>query len=204
MKNLLLFALFILVPATSFAIVNEIAFDFGYERTIYGLQRQNSTVTRSYSASLSTYIFDYTAIDLSASRTNDITSENEVFTVATGLDVVGQQNRVNSNVYGVGLKQMFAPRSARLIPGISLGYAKQFVNYDSDLTIKNTSTNALTVINGGTKKQRTDSVFGTFSVQLRMTERLSLKGSVKTLFPAFEFDKARDNVKYAVGFAWIF
>jgi hypothetical protein len=203
MKNLLILALAVF-PITSFAIVNEIAFDFGYDRTIYGLQRQNSTVSRTYSGSLSTYIFDYTAIDLSASRNQDITSENERYNVATGIDLIGQQNRVKSQVFGIGLKQMFAPRTARLVPGISLGYAKQFLSYDSDLTVEDTTTKAQAKIYRATTKQRIDSVFGTFSLQLRMTERLGLKASVKTLFPAFKLDKARDNVKYSFGFSWIF
>lgn len=203
MKNLL-FVMLAIFPISSFAIVNEVAFDFGYDRTVYGTSRQNNTVTRSYSGVLSTYIFDYTAIDLSASRTQDITSENERYTVATGIDLVGQQNRVRSSVYGIGIKQMFAPRTARLIPGISMGYAKQFLDYESDVTVEDTVSKARLKINNGTKKQRIDSVFGTFSLQLRMTERLSLKGSVKTLFPAFELDKARDNVKYAFGFSWVF
>lgn len=203
MKNLLILMLAIF-PISSFAIVNEIAFDFGYDRTIYGTTRQNSTVTRSYSGALSTYIFDYTAIDLNASRSQDTTSENERYAVATGIDLVAQQNRVQSTVYGIGIKQMFAPRTARLIPGISLGYAKQFLDYQSDVTVEDTSTKSRLTINNGTKKQRIDSVFGSFSLQLRMTERLSLKASVKTLFPAFEMSKARDNIKYAFGFSWVF
>ena len=203
MKNLL-FVMLAIFPISSFAIVNEIAFDFGYDRTVYGSTRQNNTVTRSYAGALSTYIFDYTAIDLSASRTQDITSENERYTVATGVDLVAQQNRVRSSVFGIGIKQMFAPRTARLIPGISVGYAKQFLDYESDVTVEDTVSLTRLTINNGTKKQRIDSVFGTFSLQLRMTERLSLKGSVKTLFPAFEMDKARDNVKYAFGFSWVF
>ncbi len=193
-----------LLPIKSFAIVNEIALDFGYDRQIYGLKRQNSNVTRTYSAGLSTYIFDYTAIDLSTSRSQDITTENERYTVATGIDLIGQQNRVSTTVYGIGLKQMFAPRTAWLIPGLSLGYARQFVEYQSDLTIENTSTKAQTIISGGTTAQTVNSVFATLSFQFKMTERLSLKASVKTLFPAFEFNKARDNIKYAVGFSWIF
>ncbi|MBY0415421.1 MAG: hypothetical protein K2Q18_14710 [Bdellovibrionales bacterium] len=203
--RLLLIPLFVLIfPLSSFAIVNEIAFDFGYDRTIYGLQRQNSTVTRSYSAALSTYIFDYTAIDINASRSQDTTSENERYNVATGVDLIAQQNRVASTVYGIGIKQMFAPRTARLIPGLSIGYAKQFVNYDSDLTVENTTTKAQTIISRATTKDRVDSVFGTFFVQLRLTDRLNLKGSVKTLFPAFQLDKAKDNVKYSLGFSWVF
>lgn len=203
MKNFLLICS-IFFPLSSFAIVNEVAFDFGYDRQIYGTERQNSTVTRTYSGALSTYIFDYTAIDLNASRSTDITTENERYNVTSGIDLVGQQNRVTSNVYGVGIKQMFAPRNARLIPGLSIGYAKQFLDYQSDLTVENTTNKVRTTISGGTKKQRIDSVFGTLSLQLRMTERLSIKGSVKTLFPAFEFNKARDNVKYAFGFSWVF
>ena len=67
MRNLLTAILF-LFPLTSFAIVNEIAFDFGYDRTIYGKDRQNSNINRTYSGGLSTYFFDYTALDLNASR----------------------------------------------------------------------------------------------------------------------------------------
>lgn len=194
----------IFFPLSAFAIVNEVAFDFGYDRQIYGLQRQNSNVTRTYAGALSTYIFDYTAIDLNASRSEDVTTESERYNVTTGIDLVGQQNRVTSYVYGIGIKQMFAPRTARLIPGLSIGYARQFLDYQSDLTIEDTVTKVRATVSGGTTKQRIDSVFGTFSLQLRMTERLSLKGSVKTLIPAFKLDKARDNLKYSVGFSWIF
>lgn len=203
MRNILT-ALLVLFPISSFAIVNEIAFDFGYDRTIYGKNRQNSNINRTYSGGLSTYIFDYTAIDLNASVSSDITTESERYNVTTNIDLVGQQNRVKTTVYGVGLKQTFAPRNARLIPGISLGYARQFVNYQSDLTIENTTTKAQATVSGGETKQRIDSVFGTASLQLRLTERMSFKASVKTLIPAFKLDKVRDNVKYAFGFSWIF
>ncbi len=210
MKKLLLsigLIITLVSPISSFAVVNEIAFDFGYDRQIYGLKRQNSNVNRVYSGGLSTYIFDYTAIDLHASRSEDTTTENERYQVVTEVHLVGQQNRVTTNVYGIGIKQVFAPRTARLIPGISLGYAKQFINYQTDLTIDDTrvpSAPLRTVLAGPTTKQRIDSAFATFFLQLRMTERLSLKGSVKTLFPAFELNKARDNVKYSIGFSWIF
>lgn len=203
MKKYLVLIIFLICNNAS-AIVNEIAFDFGYDRQIYGLERQNSNVTRTYSGALATYIFDYTAIDLNASTSQEITTENERYLITSGLDLVGQQNRVNSKVFGIGIKQMFAPRTSRIVPGISIGYAKQFLEYQSDLTILNTTTDVRTTVSGGTTKQRVDSVFGTFSLQLRLTERLSLKASIKTLFPSFEIDKARDNVKFAAGFSWVF
>jgi hypothetical protein len=191
-------------PLISSAVVNEIAADFGYDRTIYGANRENSNVSRTYSAGLATYIFDYTAIDINASRSQDTTSINTRDNVGTNIDIVGRQDRVMSNVYGIGIKQMFAPRTARLIPGISVGYAKQFLEYNSDITAENTVTKVRETFYGGTAKQRIDSVFGSFSLQLKMTERLSIRASARTLFPAFDLDKARDNVKYSCGFAWIF
>lgn len=203
-KNVTFLILFLLLPFSTFAIVNEVAFDFGYDRQIYGLERQNSNVTRTYSGGISTYIFDYTAIDLNASRSEEITTENDRYRIVTGYDLIGRQNTVTSKVFGIGIKQMLAPRNAFLIPGISIGYASQFLDYNSELTVQNTTTLVNETVSGGTTKQRVNSVFGTFSLQLKMTERLSLKGSVKTLFPAFEFNKARDNVKFAFGFSWVF
>lgn len=197
---LIIDTILILSTPRAMAIVNEVAFDFGYDRTKYGTNRQNSQVNRSYSGGLSTYIFDYTAIDLNASRSEDIITEY----VANSANAISSQSRVTSYVYGIGLKQMFASRKARLIPGISVGYAKQFQNYQSDYTIDYLATGQRVFITSGKTKDRSDSMFGTFSLQLKMTETFSLKGSIRTLFPAGEFNKARDSVKYTIGFSWIF
>lgn len=200
-KSLLI--LMLILPLKAFAIY-EFNFDFGYDRQIYGAQRQNSVVSRNYSVGISSYLFDLTALDLNVSSTQDTTSQNDRYTVATGVDVVSQQNRMQTNVFGLGLKQMLAGRGARITPIISAGYARQFVTSSGDITVENTTTKAQSKFNLNESKQRYNSVFGAFILQIKITERFSLKGSVKTLFPAFEFNKARDNIKYLVGFSWIF
>jgi len=198
-----IFAL-LLIPLKSIAGVYELDFDFGYDRQNYGANRQNSVVSRNYSYGLSLYLFDLTAIDLNVSNTSDTTSQNDRYTVATGVDVIAQQNRVQTDVYGVSLKQMLVGRGSRLIPTISLGYAREFVTSSGDITVENTVTKAQTVFNLTESKQRYNSVFGSFALQIKLTERFSLKASVRTLFPAFEFNKAKDNLKYLAGFSWIF
>jgi hypothetical protein len=198
----LLFIILIL-PINAFAVF-EFNMDFGYDKQIYGASRQNSTVSRNYSVGVSSYLFDLTAIDLNFSNTQDTTSQNDRYTVATGIDVVAQQNRMQTNVFGVGIKQMLAGRGARITPIISAGYARQFITSSGDITAENTTTLARTKYYLTENKQRYNSVFGSFILQIKLTERFSLKGSVKTLFPAFEFNKARDNIKYLVGFSWIF
>jgi hypothetical protein len=186
------------------AAVFEFDFDFGYDKQIYGANRQNSVVSRNYSIGFSSYLFDLTALDLNVSNTLDITTQNDRYTVATAVDVVSQQNKVHTKVYGIGLKQMLAGRGSRIIPVISAGYAREFVTSDGDITAENTTTKAQTVYYLTQTKQRYNSVFGSFSLQLKLTERFSLKGTVRTLFPAFEFNKAKDNVKYLFGFSWVF
>lgn len=199
----LFISLFSLFPVVSFA-VTEFNFDFGYDRQIYGVNRQNSVVSRNYSVGLSTYLFDLTAIDLNYSNTQDTTSQNDRYTVSSPFDIIAQQNRVRTNVFGVGIKQMLVGRGARLTPIISAGYARQFVTSSGDITVENTTTKSRQTIDLNETKQRYNSVFGSFTLQLKLTERFSLKGTVRTLFPAFEFAKAKDNLKYLVGFSWIF
>lgn len=191
------------MPLKAFAFM-EFDFDFGYDKQIYGVSRQNSVVSRNYSVGISSYLFDLTALDLNASSAQDTTSQNDRYTVANSIDVISQQNRVKTNVFGIGLKQMLAGRGSTVTPIISAGYAREFITSSGDITVENTSTLAQAKYNLTESKQRFNSVFGSFILQVKLTERFSLKGSVKTLFPAFDFNKAKNNIKYLVGFAWIF
>lgn len=187
------------------AVMFEFDFDFGYDKQIYGMNRENSIVGRTYAGGLSTYLFDLTAIDINVSRTLEVNTQNARYAV-TGytVDVVGDRNKITTDVYGIGLKQMLAGRNAFIVPVISVGYAKQFLEYSREVTFEDTTSQTRFTGNYGTTKQRVDSMFGAFILQFKMTDRLSLKGSVKTLIPAFDFNKAKDNLKYLVGLAWIF
>ena len=199
-----LFIIMLILPLKAFAFM-EFNFDFGYDKQIYGVSRQNSVVSRNYSVGISSYLFDLTALDLNASSTQDTTSQNDRYTVPNyAVDVISQQNRIKTNVFGIGLKQMLAGRGSIVTPIISAGYAREFITSSGDITFENTSTLAQAKYNLPETKQRFNSVFGSFTLQVKLTERFSLKGSVKTLFPAFDFNKAKNNIKYLVGFSWIF
>lgn len=204
MKKFVLILYLFIFPISCMAGIYELDFDFGYDRQIYGLNRQNSVVSRNYTIGFSSYLFDLTALDLNVSNTQDITTQNDRYTVVSNYDVISQQSRVRTNVYGIGLKQMLAGRGARIVPVISAGYAREFQTSGGDITVENTATKAQSVYAQVESKQRYNSVFGSFSLQIKLTERFSLKGSVRTLFPAFQFNQAKDNLKYLVGFAWIF
>ncbi len=196
--------LFLINVTNIYALIYEIGADFNYDRMVYGSNRQNSTVSKSYSAGLSTYLFELTALDLNYSITKETTSLNDTYDVGSGVDLTNQLQTSESKVYGVGIKQMLLPRKYRLMPLISVGYAKQFMEYKTDITLQNRTTKATTTGTAGSATTRVDSMFGAFILQYKMTEQFSLKASVKTLFPAGDWNKARDNVKYAFGFSCFF
>lgn len=200
---LALFILF-LSPMTS-AMVFEVDGDFGYDKTIYGSARENSIVTRSYSGGLSSYIFSTTALDLGYTYSNEITSNNDRYTI-TGytVDHMADQTRVLTKVYQVGLKQVLASKNSFLVPMISIGYARQVIRSESDATYLNTTSGGSFYYRPATSKYSVNSVFATFMLQFHLTEQLSLKASIKSIFPAFDYNKAKDNLKYAAGFSWMF
>jgi hypothetical protein len=193
-----------MIPIHAFAVAFEFDFDFGYDKQIYGINRENAIVSRTYSGGLSTYLFDLTAIDINVSRTLETNTQSDRFNVATGVDLVSDRSTIRTDVYGVGIKQMFAGRNSFIVPILSVGYAKEFLEYSREVTLEDTTNLNRVTKNLGTNKQRVDSMFGAFILQFKMTDRLSLKGSVKTLIPALAFNKAKDNLKYLVGFSWIF
>lgn len=204
MKTLITFLIFI-YSLNCFSMVFEIDGDFSYDNEIFGANRENSIVSRSYSGGVSSYIFSTTSIDLNYSYSKDITSNNDRYNISGyTVDHMADQSRVETTVYGVGIKQMLAPRTSFIIPMISIGYARETVVSNSDTTYLNTAASTTFIYTAPTSTQTINSMFGSFILQIHMTDRLSLKGSVKTLFKAFEFNKAKDNLKYAVGFSWLF
>jgi len=186
------------------AIVYEMDVNFGYDKQIFGSSRQNSNVSRTYAGGISAYLFELTAIDLNYSEINDRTSYNDRFTATTGIDVISTRTNVSTSILGLGLKQMLLPKNNLILPMLSFGYARETVYSASEVTIENTSTKATSVVSYGSSKQKIHSMFGTFSLQFKIGANLSLKASVKTLIPALEFNKAKDNLKYLFGFTWAF
>ncbi len=181
----------------------EIGGNFGYDRQIYGEDRASKVVSRTYSGFWAWYLFSATAIELNYTQNENITTQNAKYIDNDGDTVyISLQEKVLSNVYGIGIRQGLSGNKARIQPMISLGYAKQFVR---------SSTNTTYSLNGVSAyyyekdpSQRSDNVFAAFILKLYLSKRFSLNGSVKTVFRAFEFDEAEYNLKYLAGFSWIF
>jgi len=206
MSNLkFIFSLIVLLvnPITTFAMT-EVDFGFGYDKTVFGSARENSIVSRSYSGSITLYFTQYIGLEFNGSSSKETTTIAESRTLGTDLEEAGRQEIVESQVYGSGLRIMLASRKSFLIPTISIGYARAFVTSSYDILIRAPSTGLEARFKEQASKYRTDNAFGAFALKLKLTKTLALKGSVRTYFPADDFNKAKDNLKYSAGFSWFF
>lgn len=192
------------MPRESSAIT-ELSGSFGYQKNVFGENKESDIVTRSYSASMAFYFWTRTALELNFFHNREDTTNRSTIPVSgTDVEVREIRNQVTTNVYGVGLRQSLSPRDAIIRPLISLGYAKQFISDVTEYTFFDTNTDEQFKFNEGESESDDDSVFATFSLELQITRGLSLKGSVRSVFPAFEFDRASESLKYTAGFTWIF
>ena len=186
------------------AVATELSVDYGFDRTKYGANRQNRIVAEHTRASIAFYLFSFTALELNYSQSETVTTEQKIISVDNTYDITGSKNEVFAYTQGIGLRQAFARKSARLRPSLSIGYARRSVRDKTDLDVLNNTTGARFKVSSPVSKKRYDSVFGTLSLNLRLSRGMSVRGSVNTIFQAFKFNQARDNIKYMVGLAWIF
>ncbi|MCF8060328.1 MAG: hypothetical protein K9K67_13585 [Bacteriovoracaceae bacterium] len=201
MKKGLIFLIFFFIFPSGHALI-ELNGEYGVSTQKYGANRDNEIEATTIGGSVALYLFDLTAIELNYSQTETVTSETNVLTIDSTYDLIGQENNVLVYSYGIGIRQAFASRKARFRPSMSLGYARQFIRDTTQATFRNNITGNTFIVNDDVTKLRDDSVFGSFNLELRLTNTVSLRGSVKTIFRAFDFDKAQDNIRYLLGFSW--
>ena len=206
LKNLthLLFLLLFLAPQSAWAIF-EVDFDYGYNRQIYGSERQNKNVRRSYTNSLAIYIFNYSALELGYSFSKDTNIINEQVDILSGSGtLLSQQNTIATQAYSIGIRQVLASSRSLIVPMISFGYAQQDVKENTVYTIRNNTDSSVEVIINNERPPKVNSMFGAFSLKLNISKRFSLKGSVRTIFRANEYSQAKDNMKYSAGLSMLF
>ena len=183
----------------------ELDFDFSYSKNVFGEKRDNRVTDRSYGGSWALYLWNLTAIELNyyqSKETTIINDDNNI--VNAGITRTSQQTIYETYVYGVGIRQAFAGRKSRFIPSLSVGYARTFNKSYGDSTFSFNDGSGTFVYHYKVSKTRSDNAFAAFGLKFAITRTFSIKGSVKTYFPADDFNKAKDNQKYTAGFSWFF
>ncbi len=197
--KILFFIIFLAWCQSAFAII-ELSGGFGYDRQVYGSGRDSKNIGRTYRGALAFYFWKLTAIEFNYSLSDDIITDNQRKNLATNFDIISQQDRVQTTVYGIGIRQALTNRKSFIQPVISMGYAKEFTTGTTSYLIENAG--VVSPLEFSIEDSREDSVFGTFTLRFNITQRLTMNGSVQTVFPWWEPEESKDNVYYSAGFSW--
>ena len=204
MKRFFFYIFILLIPLSGHA-VTELDFNFGFNKSIFGKDRENKSISKMYSAGIAFYFFNLTAIEFTYGIRKDGTDiVYEVSDVSSGVYIQKASQILNVETIGVGIRQALASRRAFLLPVFSFGWSRQeFTEYTNFTTIDKAtdiSNQYQTKIN----KTKYSSLFTSFSLKIKLTRGFSIKGSVKTIFKAFEWNEAKDRLRYSLGFSWMF
>lgn len=200
LKLLLLLMLSNVLINSSFAMI-EVSGNFDYKKQVYGDQRQNKSVERSYEASIAFYMFLYTALEFNYNYDQEIIIENdEVEDVNSGITILSKDSRLNTKTYGVGLRQALASPMGSFVPSFAFGYAYQIKN--GGVTYKLRYSGEESTLYFPYTETKGDAVWAVFTLKIKLTKFLSINGSIKTVFEAYEWNKAKDDLRYQAGFSW--
>ncbi|MAX67578.1 MAG: hypothetical protein QF441_06880 [Bacteriovoracaceae bacterium] len=206
----ILFVLFAFMPTLVFGYVDlELSYTYS-ERKIDGVETDLNpepgsavTITQGYSFNWAWYIWEYTALELNYSETNQkLVDDRQVKTSDDTITIKQQEDTVITQVSGVGIRQAFAGRKARIIPSLALGYAQYTTSGTTNYLLDVSGTEA--TIEEEQDKEVFSSSYAAFSLRFKFTQLMGLTLSAKTVMPEFDTSVASDNVTYSAGFSWMF
>ena len=192
------------MPWSCFAFI-ETDLNFIYDKQIFGAERNNFQVSRTYNLNFAWYLTGRTALELGYGLGTIKTTENSTYEIdGTGLEIYGHENIVKNQYYSVGIRQALAGRSALIRPMLSIGYSKQEITDQTTYKVRAIGSASGASLEQAADIMESDSVFATLALTLRVSQFFSIKSSVQTVFPAFDFDLAKDDLKYMAGIMWVF
>ncbi len=162
--------------------------------------------TEGYTLNLAWYMWEYTALELNYSKsTQRLLDDREVSTTDGDGDpftIKEQDNTVITQVSGVGIRQAFASRKARVIPSISIGYAKYVTSGNTKYKLDFDGTEF--DYEEEQDKVESSSSYAAFSLRFRITQLMGLTIAAKTIMPDFDTEEADNNITYSAGLSWVF
>lgn len=159
------------------------------------------TKSTGYTANWAWFIWEYTALEFNFSHTTErLVDDRQVTDGSITIEKV--DSTVITQVQGVGIRQSFASRKARIIPSLSIGYAQFSTSGKSVYTLNNGTTTADLEIQQD--QEVFSSSYASVSFRFRFTDLMGLTIMAKTVMPDFETEQAENNVTYSAGLSWIF
>lgn len=209
MKSLLILAIMMISSASYSYVDFNLSYSFSM-RKVEGVDESGEvsdengsavTTSNGYGVNIAWYIWEYTALELNYSETTEVLRDDREAS-SGDITIKELESEVKTKVAGVGLRQSFASRKSRIIPSISLGYAKYTTSGVSRYLLDDNGTERKLEIEQD--QQEFSSSYASASLKFRLTKFMGLTLGAKTIMPDFDTSQASNNVTYSAGFSWIF
>ena len=164
---------------------------------------QAVTTTTGISATWAWYIWEYTALEFNYSKSDERLEDDRQATDSSGLKIKSIESLVKTEVSGVGLRQSFASRKARIIPSLSVGYAQLTTEGTTTYTIQD-GTDPEEDVTIENDKETFNSGYVSLGLRFRLTKLMGLSLTARAVMPDFDTDQAENNLTYSTGFSWVF
>ena len=149
------------------------------------------------------YLWEYTALELNYAESEEIIEDSRVRASSDGAITFNNvRSTVKTKTQGVGVRQTFAPRSSRLIPSLSVGYARYITSGDTFYKYTSGGIDSETTIES--EEEITNSSYATATLAIRVTKLMRVTLSARTVVPGVDFNEADKNITYSGGLSWVF
>jgi hypothetical protein len=210
MRNTYLYIIFFLISFNVSAYV-DLSLNYTFsKRRLQAVETDTNpdpgaavTTTSGYTINWAWYIWEYTALELNYSESKQQLVDNrQAATDDETLTIKNIDSTILTQVSGVGLRQSFANRKARIIPSLSLGYAKYTTSGLSRYVLDDSGTEKELEIEKD--KEVFSSSYASISLRIRFTQFMGLTLGAKTIMPEFDTSEAANNVTYSAGLSYVF
>jgi len=201
-KLLIITLLFFSFRAHSF--YTEVGASYSFQREVYGTDYQSKLNENSVMATAAFYFFSLTGLELSYSWKKWDNLDKTIVQIDDDRALTGQRRTLYVQNFGIGISQYFNSTKAILRPGLGLGYVRRLTKDGGYFDIYDDLSGKTKRHDKDTVSTSDDLIYLLVSLKFRIIEGLYLSGSVRTLFAPKKYKEAQNNLRYFVGFSWLF
>ncbi|TDJ09069.1 MAG: hypothetical protein E2O68_00810 [Deltaproteobacteria bacterium] len=182
----------------------EVGASYSFQREVYGSDYQSKVNQNTAIASLAFYFFSLTGLELSYSWNKLDNLDKTLGRLENDSYLTGNRRILNFQEFGIGVTQYFNSTKALLRPGLGLGFTRRLTKESGYYDVYNDLSGKTTRYDKDTVNTSSNLMYVWVSLKFRIIEGLYLSGSVRTLFAPEKYKEAQNNLKFLVGFSWLF
>jgi hypothetical protein len=194
----------VLLSPRAYSFYTEVGASWAFQREVYGTDYTSKLNENQIMASAAFYFFSLTGLELSYSWKKWDNLDKTIVPVNNDRFVTGQRRTLYVQNFGIGISQYFNSTKAILRPGLGVGYVRRLTEDGGYVDVYDDLSGTSSREDREKVNTSSDLLYLLISLKFRIIEGLYLSGSVRTLFAPKQYKEAPNNLRFFIGFSWLF